>query len=96
MKKIIISSLISTLLMAGLASAASERVDGFICPVFNQDSQAGAQNPNAEPIGGGDYTILGPDVMVPINATNQDGDGSPGGSHASPGKSTYTPIWNLD
>jgi len=44
-------------------------------------------------IGGGDYTVAGPDVSVPSHATNQDGEGTPGGEHASPGDTDYTAIW---
>lgn len=66
---------------------------GFVCPVFNSDSQAGANNPNAVDIGGGDTSIIGPSVTVAMTATNDDGAGSPGGDHASPGDSTYTAVW---
>lgn len=31
---------------------------------------------------------------VPNLATNDDGAGSPGGSHASPGDTSYTAIWS--
>lgn len=76
------------------ASAAPEKTDAFVCPVFNSTA-VGIHNPNAVPIAGGDYTIIGPNVMVPVNATNWDGAGSPGGAHAGPGDAGYTPIWNL-
>jgi len=75
------------------AFADVEKTDGFICPVFNSDSAVGAKNPNAVEIGGGDYTVLGPDVRVPLGATNADGAGSPGGAHSAPGDSDYTAIW---
>lgn len=70
-----------------------DRVDGFVCPVFNQNSAVGAHNPNAVQIGGGDYTIIGPDVSVPAHATNQDGAGTPPGAHASPGDAGYSALW---
>ncbi len=66
---------------------------GFVCPVFNADA-VGAHNPNAVQIGGGDYSIIGPDVTVPVHATNGNGAGSPGGAHSQPGDSDYTAIWN--
>jgi hypothetical protein len=69
---------------------------GFVCPVFNPDSAVGAHNPNAHLIGGGDYTILGPEVSVPTHATNGDGAGSPPGPHSSPGDTDYTAIWVQD
>src|SRR3989344_8017018 len=97
MKKIFILAVSAIFLAAASgARAVPQTVSGFICPVFNDNSQAGTSNPNAVPIGGGDYTILGPNVSVPIHATNQNGAGSPGGTHASPGEAGYTPIWNTD
>lgn len=97
MKKLLIGLFIASIaLLSVFVSAVPERNDGFICPVFNDNSQAGVRNPNAVPIGGGDYTILGPNVEVPVHAMNADGAGSPGGEHSSPGDSDYTPIWNLE
>jgi hypothetical protein len=69
---------------------------GFVCPVFNPESAVGAHNPNAEEIGDGDYSIIGPEVSVPAHATNGDGDGSPPGPHSSPGDTDYTAIWIQD
>jgi len=82
------------LVLPALASAAPvEKTDGFVCPVFNDQSAVGEHNPQAVEIGGGDYTVAGPDVSVPSHATNQDGEGTPGGEHASPGDTDYTAIW---
>jgi hypothetical protein len=75
-------------------AAAPETTDGFVCPVFNDGSAAGEHNPNAVQIGGGDYTVIGPNVSVPIHATNGNGAGSPGGDHSTPGDSDYTAIWS--
>jgi len=69
-----------------------ERTDGFVCPVLS--STVGENNPNTVQIAGGDYSIIGPDVSVPIGATNADGSGTPGGDHSSPGDSDYTAIWS--
>jgi hypothetical protein len=74
-------------------AAPPEITDGFVCPVFNDGSAVGEHNPNAVQIGGGDYTIIGPDVRVPTHATNGDGAGSPGGAHSSPGDTDYTALW---
>ncbi len=98
MKTLIRSVLLASLLAALTATAAfaggpPEKTDGFVCPVFNDGSAVGENNPNAVQIGGGDYTIVGPEVSVPTNATNQDGAGTPGGDHASPGDSDYTAVW---
>lgn len=94
MKNILIGLFIVTLVSFGFITAMPEKTDAFICPVFNSDA-VGMHNPNAVLIGGGDYTILGPNVNVPVHATNSDGAGSPGGAHSAPGDTDYSPIWNL-
>ena len=82
------------LMSVSFVAASVEKTDGFVCPVFNQNSAVGEHNPNAVQIGGGDYTVLGPSVSVPLHATNGNGAGSPGGSHSSPGDRDYTAIWS--
>ncbi len=77
--------------MDSVAAAGVETVDGFVCPVITTD--AVLNSPNGAAIGGGDYSIIGPDVSIPIGATNDNGAGAPGGAHASPGDTTYTAIW---
>jgi len=64
----------------------------FVCPIIPTGNVIAS--PNAAQLPGGDYTILGPTVVVPTHATNGDGAGSPGGAHSSPGDTDYTPIWN--
>jgi len=82
-------------LSASFALAAPvEKTNGFVCPVFNPKSAVGEHNPNAVPIFGGDYTIPGPNVSVPLNATNGNGAGSPVGPHSAPGDTDYTAIWS--
>ena len=76
------------------AQQVIQHTDGFVCPVFNADSQAGANNPNAANIGGGDTSIIGPNVSVPTHATNGDGSGTPPGPHSSTGDSDYSAIWS--
>jgi hypothetical protein len=74
-----------------VAAGGVEKVDGFVCPVI---STANVLNSgNGIQIAGGDYSILGPDVSIPLHATNDGGAGSPGGAHASPGDTSYTAIW---
>ncbi len=100
-----------TVLFAGALPAMAAGGNDFVCPVWNSDSQAGAKNPNAVEIGGGDYTIIpglnrgnsgkvgtqrADTLNVPDGATNMNGDGTPGGTHASPGDSDYSAIWNGD
>lgn len=95
-QRIAYGALLSLALLAivpSLASAAPvEKTDGFVCPVIKTD--AVLNSPRGGAIADGDYTIGGPDVSVPVHATNDDGAGSPGGAHASPGDTTYTAIWS--
>lgn len=74
-----------------VAAGGVERVDGFVCPVITTDGVL--NSPNGAAIAGGHYTIVGPDVAVPMHATNGNGAGTPGGSHSQPGDTDYTAIW---
>jgi len=84
---------------AGVAAA------DFVCPVL-PISESAKENSNANliTISGGDSSILpgkaGDELNSPVDApsqaTNDEGAGSPAGSHASPGDSGYTAIWNTD
>ena len=102
MKKISILASIAAVIALSMVTATSafadtpETTDGFVCPVLG--GQAGGSHGSSAPdpfvtIGGGDTTIIGPDVTVPIHATNDDGAGIPGDAHASPGDDGYTAIW---
>jgi hypothetical protein len=82
---------LSTTQLDAVAAGGVERVDGFVCPVIS--TNAVLNSPNGAAIAGGDYTIIGPDVSIPVHATNGDGAGSPGGAHSSPGDTDYTAIW---
>ena len=77
--------------MDSVAAAGVETTDGFVCPVITTDGVL--NSPNGIQIAGGDYSILGPDVVVPVRATNDNGAGTPGGAHAQPGDTSYTAIW---
>ena len=79
------------------AGEKPEKTDGFVCPVLG--GEAGQEQGNSAPepfvsISGGDITVIGPDVSVPEHATNDNGAGSPGSDHASPGDKDYTAIWS--
>jgi len=79
--------------MDTVAAGGVERVDGFVCPVI---SGAGVQtNDKFFAIGDGYYSFHGPDVSVPVHATNNAGAGRPGGSFASPGDANYSAIWGF-
>lgn len=71
---------------------AVERVDGFVCPVITTENVL--HSPKGGTLGDtGHYTIGGPDVSVPVHATNMDGAGVPAGPHAMPGDTDYSAIW---
>ncbi len=93
MKKILVLTLFAMVASMSFVIATPEKTEAFVCPVLNE--KAGTHNPNAVPIANGDYTVIGPHVMVPVHATNQDGAGNPGGDHAAPGDPGYSPIWDL-
>jgi hypothetical protein len=76
--------------MDAVAAGGVETTDGFICPVISTDAVLNSTNGIAI---NGAYSILGPDVAVPVLATNAEGAGSPGGSYSSPGDTDYTAIW---
>jgi len=79
--------------MDTVAAGGVETTAGFVCPVISTD--AVLNSPKGAAIAGGDYTIAGPDVSIPVTATNADGAGSPGGAHSAPGDTNYTAIWAL-
>jgi hypothetical protein len=77
--------------MDSVAAGGVESVDGFVCPVIT--TAAVLNSPNGAAIGEGHYSIIGPDVAIPVHATNGDGAGTPGGPHSQPGDTNYTAIW---
>ena len=77
--------------MDSVAAGGVETIDGFVCPVIT--TAAVLHSPKAMAIGEGHYTIIGPDVSVPLHATNGNGAGTPGGPHSQPGDTDYTAIW---
>lgn len=99
------------LLLLGLfaidsVAAKPEKVDVFVCPVLNlPDAAIANSNSGFFMINDSDYSILpgkaglhGPGdlfMSVPVHATNNNGYGSPGGAHASPGEPNYSPLWKV-
>ncbi len=79
--------------MDGVAAGGVDKVDGFVCPVIS--TSAVLNSPNGAQIGGGDFSIIGPNVSIPLHATNGAGAGTPAGPHAQPGDTDYTAIWAL-
>lgn len=86
-------SLLALVALVPMVSHAQvEKTDGFVCPVIS--TAAVLNSPKGAALGAtGDYTIGGPDVSVPIHATNGDGAGVPAGPHSAPGDTDYTAIW---
>ena len=100
--KLTLSALATLLLASGanaaplsLSTAQMDTVSGgaFVCPVINTD--AVLHSKHGIMINGA-YSVLGQggDISVPVHATNDNGAGSPGGTFASPGDTSYTAIWN--
>ncbi len=90
--------------MDGVAAGGVTKVDGFICPVIPgkglaKNYEKYGVDSKFFPIGNGGqgdviyYSFHGPDVSVPMHATNANGAGSPGGTFAAPGDTGYTAIW---
>ena len=85
---------LSTAQLDSVAAAGVETVDGFVCPVIKTDNVL--HSPKSGTLGGGEYyTIGGPNVSVPMHATNDNGAGSPAGPFATPGDTSYTAVWGL-
>lgn len=79
--------------MDSVAAGGVASVAGFVCPVITTDAVLNSPRGGALGIEGF-YTIGGPDVMVPIHATNGAGNGNnPGGPFSQPGDTNYTAIW---
>lgn len=92
MKRFMVGSVsVLTFLMSVSPALAADKTDAFVCPVILTDEVL--NSPLAQPIGEGHYTISGPDISVPVDATNADGLGTPPGPHSMPGDSNYTAIW---
>ena len=85
----------------GAGSAARSCEDPFVCPVLTLPDAANNSG-RFNSLGGGQYTFAPGNAgsaetfngNVPNHATNDDGAGSPGGSHLAPGDPGYTAIWS--
>jgi hypothetical protein len=77
----------------GPVGSGNPDATSFVCPVLGGNAGAHGNAEVIATIGGGDSSIIGPNVLVPMHATNDNGSGAPGGSHASPGDDDYSPIW---
>jgi len=78
--------------MDSVVAAGVDTVDGFVCPVITTENVL--HSAKGGTLGEeGFYTVGGPDVTVPVHATNGDGTGHPGGPFSQPGNTDYTAIW---
>ncbi len=92
MKKIAFGLILGLMVMSiGALALPVQKTDGFVCPVIKTD--AVLNSPKGAAIGEGHFTIGGPDVNVPLHATNGDGAGTPPGPHSAPGDIGYTAVW---
>ncbi len=86
---------------AGIALAAPPTIeDGFVCPVLGGKAGMNGMHKgltfidNTSPDADDFYTVIGPEVSVPTQATNgNNGSNKPNGPYASPGDTDYTAIW---
>jgi hypothetical protein len=76
-----------------VAAGGVEKVDGFVCPAIR--GHGVVKNDKFFPIGDGYYSFHGPDVSVPVHATNGDGSGRPGGDFSKPGDKDYSAVWGF-
>jgi hypothetical protein len=88
--------LVSVMAVPAAFAGGADLTDSFVCPVLG--GQAGGDHGNSAPspiltIPSGSSSVLGPDVSVPLHATNDDGAGNPA-DHVSPGDANYSPIWS--
>jgi hypothetical protein len=86
--------LLSEAQMDAVTAGGAPSPTGFVCPVIKTDAVLNAKNGGELGIEGY-YTIGGPQVRVPVGATNGDGAGSPGGPFSKPGDTDYTAIWSF-
>lgn len=76
-------------------AAPPEMTDtAFVCPVLGGQAGVNGEANGISPLPTGAYTVGGPDVTVPVLATNDEGAGSPAGPQAAPGDVGYTAIWS--
>ncbi len=95
-RSMLLAGLLAALMATAAFAAEPEPTAGFVCPVLG--GQAGGDHGNSNPdpivnIPSGAASVIGPNVTVPVHATNDEGEGSPAGPHTSPGDEDYTAIW---
>jgi hypothetical protein len=105
-KRVTIATTVAAAMAAFLAGPGAGAASAdFVCPVLPVSDQAKEVQLDRDhfiTIGGGDTSILpghaGKELTSPVDvpegATNLNGDGTPPGTHASPGDPYYTAIWN--
>jgi hypothetical protein len=74
-------------------AAPPEKGVSFVCPVLGGKAGINGKSTKIVTPPGGFYSVIGPEINVPKHATNDNGDGSPGGPFVSPGEEDYSAIW---
>jgi hypothetical protein len=105
-KKVMIATgAVAALMGLGASSATAappERApDPFLCPVLKVSEQAVENSGQIVPLGD-DSTILPGNAgsadtfngNVPLDATNGDGEGTPGVDQTAPGDAGYSAVWS--
>ncbi|MBD3207268.1 hypothetical protein GF319_13135 [Candidatus Bathyarchaeota archaeon] len=92
MSIVFLGLVLASLLSLPVMAEPVEKTDSFVCPVIDFKKTPNENTPFVE-IGEGHYSVIGPDVRVPVHATNGDGTGVPPGPHSEPGDTDYTAIW---
>jgi len=80
---------------AALAAPPDLTDTAFVCPVLGGQAGTHGEANGISPLPTGAYTVGGPEVTVPVLATNDEGAGSPAGPQAAPGDVGYTAIWSF-
>lgn len=92
MSIVFLGLVLASLLVIPVMAEPVEKTDGFVCPVIDFKKTPNENTPFVL-IGEGHYSVIGPDVRIPVHATNGDGTGVPQGPHSEPGDTDYTAIW---
>jgi hypothetical protein len=99
MKRVFLGLMIALLifvLTANVVYAASpDKIDAYVEPMVGGQAGEHGKSGNFQLIDGRYFNVSPSDhsVMVPVHATNLDGEGRPEGPRAEQGEPDYSPIW---
>jgi hypothetical protein len=90
-----IALLMSVLTVSFALAAPPDKTSAYVEPMVGGQAGEHGKSDNFQTIG--DHIFVVPpsehDIMVPSDATNMDGLGSPSGPHSQQGEEDYSPIW---